>query len=304
MNNEHVLTTMDQTIAPRQENDTELLAPSIPESRMSILSDVEVDRMIATARRYPRSITRFQQRLMEWAGANRAIAEKCSYGFPRGRGRDKKWITGPSIHFARMLAAAWGHLRVGGMVITPGPTDVEIRAIGVCWDCESNNTWVSEARRRITHTIQGQVERYSDDMINVTGMAAQAIAQRKAVLSVIPEPLWVDIYASICRVAAGDKKTFDERRRALVQWAEGIGLPADALLRVVGVAGLSDIGVDELSRMGMLKQAIEQHEVTVAELLADVADVAEDAGPKGLAATKRAKAEKEKTDGSERSPKL
>lgn len=63
------------------------------------LSRAEVDQKIATARAYPRQVTKAIQNIMTLATLDEETAEECSYALPRG----KKPIVGPSARFAEIV---------------------------------------------------------------------------------------------------------------------------------------------------------------------------------------------------------
>ena len=74
----------------------------------AITLGAEVDIQIATAKRYPRSISDAKQKLYELAAQDEKTAESMEYAVPRAG----KAITGFSIRFAEIAAYSWGNLRV------------------------------------------------------------------------------------------------------------------------------------------------------------------------------------------------
>lgn len=243
----------------------------------SLVTRDEIASQVATAQQYPRSIAECQLTLIELATLDQPTAESCSYSFSRGG----KNITGPSIHFAKMLSFAWKHIRVQGRVIRA--TATEVIAEGICWDTERNVAWCTESRRPIIYSDKKRKgQRYSDDMIGVTGMAAISIAQRNAVLKTVPEPLWRNAYSKIKDAARGSADTLNERRKKWMQWFEVEGIKADQLLRLVGAAGWADVTIDHIVRMQEISQAIVDKNITVVELLAEVQAKPEDGKPSSL----------------------
>jgi hypothetical protein len=250
------------------------------------LSRDEIDIQVATAQRYPRSIVACQRTVVELATLNQDTAIACSYGFKRGG----KMITGPSIHFAKVLAFAWKNIRVQGRIV--GATDTEVFAEAVCWDLERNVAWASPSHRKI---LDRNGKRYSDDMITVTGMAAVSIAQRNAVFKTVPEPLWRAAYQKVQDTARGSAETLDARRKKWLQWFEKQGIRPDQLLKLVGAPGFADVTLDHIVEMQAISQAIVDKEVTVLELLAEVQAKPED-GDKPSSLQAAIDKRKEKTD--------
>ena len=112
-------------------------------------------------------------------------AQSCGYALPRGG----KPITGPSVHLAKLIVSNWGNVRAEAKVVQI--TDKQVISRGTCWDLENNVATAFEVRRSI---VGKGGQRYSDDMITVTGNAANAIAYRNAVFSVIPKAVTDKVY--------------------------------------------------------------------------------------------------------------
>lgn len=241
-------------------------------TQLAPVDHAEVDSQVATAMRYPRSIKQCQQRILDLATLDETTAGACTYSFPRGTddAGKKKFITGPSIHFAKIVSTAWRHIRVSGRVVAV--TGKEVVAEAVCWDLEANVAWRSEARRPIlygkNHKYAGQ--RYSDDMVTVTGMAAISIAQRNAVFKTIPEPLWRGAYQATRKVALGTEATLPQRRDKMIKHFQERGIGPDQLLALIGKRAFQDVGLEELAKIRELAQSIEDGHVTVDDLLADL----------------------------------
>lgn len=215
-----------------------LTAPAT--TTMTATVTAEIDKQIATAKAYPRSVKRFISRATELVTLNSDIAAACIYSLPR----DGKQITGPSVRFAEMIASAFGNLRCGARVVDEG--DTMITAQGVCHDLESNLVITFEVQRRITKK-NGQ--RFGDDMIVVAGNAANSIALRNAILRTIPKALWAGVYDAARKTAVGDAKTLASRRDAMVSRFGQLGITKEKVLAQLGKPGVEDITLDDLERM-------------------------------------------------------
>jgi len=218
----------------------------------------EVDLQITTAHRYPRSIGRARQRVLELATASAEIAEDCFYTVPRAG----ELITGESVRLAEIVASAYGNLRFGARVTA---VDVEhVTAQGACHDLETNIAVSVEVKRRI---VDKYGRRYSPDMIAVTANAACSIALRNALFKVVPKALFAEEFAEIKKVSAGDEKTMKARLTALVDWFAKREPPvkAAALCTAVAKKTLDDLTLEDLATLRDVANAIKSGEISVAE---------------------------------------
>jgi hypothetical protein len=227
-----------------------------------------IDMQVATAKRYPRSITQFRKTLKEYVTATPKIAEKMYYSLPRGKNKDgsKKFVEGPSVRLAEAALAAWKNTRSGGRTGLADATHVQSQ--GFCHDLENNNYVAFEVRRRIT----GEGGRFNEDMITVTGAAASKIAWRNAIFGVIPR-VFINEGEQLARAcAAGALKSIDQARKDALEWWAGLASTTkpEQLLAILGKPGIDDVTVDDLLRLKGLRTAIEDGETTVADLLAEL----------------------------------
>lgn len=225
------------------------VAPSLP-----AVAGGGTDVQVATARRYPRSITTFIRRATEMATLTPDIAASCVYALPRGG----KTIEGPSARLAEIVASAWGNLR-----IQAGAADNDDRYItarGEAWDVETNVAIAFEVRRRITNR---KGDTYDDDMIAVTGNAAASIALRNAVFKAVPSSFWKPIYQKCRQVIAGDAKTFAARRDEMLKAFMVAGVTHEQLCAGIGLKGIADITLDHMVTLVGILNAIKEGETTV-----------------------------------------
>jgi len=121
-----------------------------------------IDQQIATAHAFPRNIKRATDNSVAIVTMDKETAETCTYSVPRGG----KAITGPSVYLAKIIAQQWGNMRVEAKVTSVDSKQVTSHA--VCWDLESNLAIKVEVKR----SVVGKNGRFNEDMINVTGNAA------------------------------------------------------------------------------------------------------------------------------------
>ena len=156
---------------------------------LAVLHSAEVDTQITTARKYPRSIKRARDEIMELVTLTEDVARECVYALPRKQDGKRVIIEGPSARFAEILAHSWGNARAGARVVDDHGDFVT--AQGVFHDLEKNVAITYEVKRRI---VNRDGHRFSADMIGTTSNAACSIALRNAVLKGVPKALWEDAY--------------------------------------------------------------------------------------------------------------
>ncbi|GJD55222.1 hypothetical protein [Methylobacterium dankookense] len=213
-----------------------------------------IDVQISTAKAYPRSLQQVSRNLVQYCTGDDQTAESCIYSLSRGG----KTIRGPSIRFAEILAASWGHLRVDARIVDEGRDFIVVR--GECHDLQSNNVWAQDVTRRITNSGG---KRYDADLIGVTMMAAASIAQRDSVLKCIPPFIWRPAFDACMSRIVGDVKTLNDRRIKAVGQFSMLGVTADQVFKKFGVASINEITADHLVDLLGTFNAIREGETTV-----------------------------------------
>ena len=221
-----------------------------------------VDSQVATAKRYPRDIRRSIDNSVVMATMNQETAQSCSYALPRG-GRP---ITGPSVHLAKIIVSNWGNMRTEAKVVQI--TDKQVISRGTCWDLETNVASAFEVRRSI---IGKNGQRFSDDMITVTGNAANSIAYRNAVFAVIPKAITDRIYYAAQKFITGDLSDSDKllkvRTGILNNFKNNYGITEEEVVKMCGKQTVNQIGADEISMLMGTIQALKDRDTTVDELM-------------------------------------
>src|SRR3990167_5006419 len=226
----------------------------IPAKAVPIRPDPGVDIQVATAKRYPRSISKAIKSATEMACLTQDIAESCIYAIPRGG----KTIDGPSVRLAEIVATCWGNLRVEAQPLDEGSSFVE--AAATAWDLEANLAVRVMTKRRI---LDKNGKRYNDDMIGVTANAAVSIALRNAVFRVVPRSVIETVYQSARQAAGGTQRTLAARRdRALASFAK-MGVGADRIFARLGKQGIEDVGLDDLALLFALHNQIREGDASI-----------------------------------------
>ena len=216
----------------------------------------EIDVQITTAKRYPRSISKFKDTVRQMACLDKETAAACTYALPRG----SKTIYGPSVRLAEICVAAWGNLRAAARVI--GISESHLTCQAVCHDLESNVAISIEVLRRITKKDGG---RYDDDMIVVAGNAGSSIAYRNAIFKCIPKAYWGPIWEETRLVARGNQETLSQfRETTFAQLEAKHKLPVKAILARVGKRAIEDVDLDDLDLLRSLSTSVEEGALTLA----------------------------------------
>lgn len=239
------------------------------------LARAEVDQQIATARAWPRSISRAVANITTLATLDEKSAEECIYALPRAG----KPIKGPSVRLAEIIASQYGNCRIGARVVHVDRFEKFVEAEGVFHDLETNTATTARVRRRIS-TKNGKL--FEEDMIVVTGNAACAIAKRNAVLGGVPKAVWRKAYEAVEHVIMGDVKTLTERRGRAIAAFAGFGVTPEQVFIALGVAGEEDVGLDHLGTLTAMRASLKNGEATVEEMFPK--QEAKGAAPKGTTA--------------------
>ena len=217
----------------------------------------QIDVQISTAKAFPRNIKRATENALAIVTLDVETAKTCTYSVPRGG----KPITGPSIHLAKILAQVWGNLRVEAKVVDISNTQVTSEA--VCFDLENNLAIKTQVKR----SIVGKHGRFSDDMITVTGNAANAIAMRNAILAVIPRGVVDKVYNEAKRKITGDVSTETQliaRRKQVVDaLKDTYNVTEEEILKAVGKATTAHLTSDDLVVLIGIGTAIKDGDTTV-----------------------------------------
>lgn len=221
-----------------------------------------VDSQVATAKQYPRSIKRSIDNSIVIATMDAETAQSCGYALPRGG----KPITGPSVHLAKIIVSNWGNMRTESKVVQI--TDKQIISRGTAWDLETNVASAFEVRRNI---VDSKGKRFSDDMITVTGNAANSIAYRNAVFSVIPKAMVDKVYKAAQKYITGDlsdeEKLIKRRTDAINYFNDEYGITEAEVIKLCGKHTVQQIKANEIALLLGMVQSLKDGDTTVDELM-------------------------------------
>lgn len=220
-----------------------------------------IDSQIATAKTYPRDLMRVKNNSIAIATMDKNTAESCRYVKPQGG----KHIVGASVHLARIICQQYGNIRVQQRIREVN--NKEIVAEAVCFDLETNYAVSVEARRSIL-TKEGK--RYPDHMINTTSMAALAIAERNAILKIIPKSIIDSVYNAAFALVNGEltdeTKLQQAKKKALDYFKSKYGAEEKDVLTALGLKSVNQIDAEQVANMRGFIQALKDNEITADEL--------------------------------------
>ncbi len=225
---------------------------------LASIERAQVDVQIATARKYPRTLSKVKERMLSFATLDEETASSCFFTLPARRGGDDKPIQGPSIRMAEIALASYQHIKAGSRIINDDGKFLTAQA--VVHDLENNVAVSIEVRRRVTGKSGN---RFSDDMIAVTGNAACSIALRNAVFRVVPRALITPVYEAAKRVAVGDVKSLTSKRAQIIGRLKQMGAKDANILAAVGADKIEDIDLAKLEVLIGLGTAIKDGETTL-----------------------------------------
>ena len=260
-----------------QDNELQTFDPSTGEvdqivnvTAAGAIARSEVECQLDAAHKYPRftrqrGIKQWSDEVLTLATLTREVAEACIYTLSRKDKNGKpKPIVGQSIRMAEIIASTWGNMHVASRIV--GVEDGAIVVQGGAWDMEKNLRVTAEVRRSVTGR-SGQ--RFSEDMVTVTAMAASSIARRNAIFSVVPKAYRDPIFSRIRAVATGTAADLEKRRGEVLDKLVKLGVIRANICQAIGCASEADIGIDELAILIGLGTAIKDGGSTIEQAFPD-----------------------------------
>ena len=236
-----------------------LEAVPVQPNALQAIQSAEVDIQIATAHKYPRSITKFMQSAMDMVTTDRATAAACIYRRPVGKeGGKMKFVEGESIRMAEIVAASYQNLRIASMI-----TEIngrEVKACAMCHDLENN---VAIRADTIESTLTKNGTPFSDRMQLVVAKAAQSKAIRDAIFRIVPKAMCQSIKQAAEDTAIGKNKTLDERRAGVMAWIQELEIAPQRVFNALGIEGIEELGRSALIDLVGIRTALDNGDITV-----------------------------------------
>jgi len=232
----------------------QITAVSIQGNEMAMLREkASIDIQVSTAKAYPRDMQKALNNSIFTVTMDVETASTCTYSVPRGG----KAITGPSVHLAKIIMQNWGNIRGETKVIEIGLKDITSQS--VVWDLENNAALKVEVKR----SIMTKTGRMSDDMITVTGNAANSIALRNAIFGIIPRAIVDKVYNASQQKIIGDDQNFAKRiKDVLAGFKKVYDKDAAEVLPLVGKTDVEQLVKADLVVLIGVAQALKDGDVT------------------------------------------
>jgi hypothetical protein len=215
------------------------------------LASALVDKRIATAKNWPRSVARFKDQAKQLLSEDKETAASAEYAKPVGKGT----VTGPSIRLAELAAMCWGNLEVE--VGEPTVNDKNVVVKATAWDLERNYRQEAVAT---TSIVDKSGRRFANHMIETASAATVSKAKRNAIIAVIPRSYITVLLDHAREVARGIVKTLEERRAMIVQTFARKRIEPQQLCESLGVTGIDDITEEHIDTLRGIWTAINEGE--------------------------------------------
>lgn len=248
------------------DNEQEQPLEVLPPSAIMAMEKAQIDMQIATAHQYPRSLELFKKRALSMATLDPETADSCIYTRPVGKeGGKQKFAEGPSIRLAEIVAVSYGNLRAASKVVEQ--TERYVKCTGMAHDLESNTAMSADC---IESTVTKEGMPYSERQRALIAKVCGAKALRDAIFKVVPRALCKPIMDSAKKVAAGQDKPLDERRKRAQAWISTLRIDEARVFAALGVSGWSDVTADHLITITGVKTAMADGDVTIDEAFPDI----------------------------------
>lgn len=220
-----------------------------------------ISSQIATAKQYPRNLNKVKMNSIAIACMDIETAESCRFSKPVGG----KNVTGPSVHLARIVCQQYGNMRVQQRI--KQISDKTIIGEAIAFDMETNYAVCVEARRSI---IDKNGIRYKDSVIETNAMAILSIAERNAILKVIPRAITEGVYKEAFNYANGDlsdnAKLIVARDKAFQFFLTEYGAKEDEVVACLGLKTKEAIKAEHIADLRGYMQAIKDKELNPDDL--------------------------------------
>lgn len=226
-----------------------------------------IDIQISTAKKYPRDIMRVLKNSITIVSMSEETAKICRYSKPI---QGQETVSGPSVHMARILAQQYGNIRVVKRI--KQITDKTVIAEAVAFDLETNYAVCVEARRSIFSVKNNR--RFSETTIETNAMAIMAIAERNAILQVIPRSISDEVYKAAYQKANGDlsdeQKILVAREKAMKYFKEKHDATEPEILHALGLRNVNQINAEKVAELRGFIQSLKDGEIDPDQLFGRV----------------------------------
>lgn len=255
---------------PITEEEDGIVPDVVNGSALMALESAEIDRQIATAKRWPRpEPQKIIKNMRAYALLDEETASGCFYVLKRKKRNDDGtmedvFIDGPSVRLAEIAFGCFQNLRAGNRII--GNDGKKITAQGACLDLE-NNVAASTTVERSILTSKGKT--YGNDMQVTTANAGQAIAFRNAIFKVIPLSMIRPVFLA-CKAMAAGQGPIEARFQTAVKMFKPWGITSQMLLAWIKKEKAEDLVDDDIVSLRGLFTSFKDGETTIQGEFGDI----------------------------------
>lgn len=206
-----------------------------------------LDTRIATAKQFPRSISRFKSECRSLLTEDVETARSAEYAKPVGGGT----VRGPSIRLLELAGMCWGNLEL--TIDDPIVNERSVTVTASAWDLERNYRAPGIATSSILTKFG---VRYPQHLIETTIAACASKARRNAIAAVIPKAYVNYLLGEAKEVARANAKPISERRIDAIGYFQRSGVSLEQILSELKIIGQDDIGEDQLDELNAIRIAI------------------------------------------------
>jgi hypothetical protein len=235
-------------------DDNRAIAPmaSAATSHAVALAGALLDKRIASAKQWPRSISQFKREATQLLHEDIETARSAEYAKPVGGGT----VTGPSVRLAEIAAYCWKNIDVE--ISDPIISENSVTVQAFAWDMERNTRMPGIASMPI---LKSNGQRYPQHMIDTTTNATASKARRNAILAVIPRSFINDLLVIAKEVASKNRPPLEEVRAKLLQFFENSHrVSPQQVCEYLSVKGVDDIGYEHVDELRAVAQGIKEGE--------------------------------------------
>ncbi len=228
------------------------MQPTMTASTAIQLMSAMIDKRIATARQYPRRISKFKSEAAGLLKEDVETARSAEYAKPVGSGK----VRGASIRLAELAAMCWGNLDIefGEPIVN----DKSVTMTATAYDLERNYRVQGIATASI---INAKGQRFPQHMIETTILACSSKARRNAILNIIPKAYITDLLQIAKEVAEGNKEPLEVVRVKMLDFfARTYKVTDQQVFEMLGVGGVDDIGEPQIDELRMAANALKDGE--------------------------------------------
>lgn len=225
---------------------------------LQILRDkASIDIQVSTAKAYPRDMQRALSDSIFTATLDIETALSCNYAVPRAG----KFITGGSVHLAKILMQNWGNFRTEARVTEIGSKSISSESVS--WDLEKNVA----VKVTVKRSIMTNYGRMSEDMITVTGNAANSIAMRNSIFAVIPKAIVEKVKTEVETKIVGNSEEFEARKLRVIEGFNKLYNKGQAdVLALIARVKIQDVSRKDVMVLIGLGQALKDGDTTIGQV--------------------------------------